>query len=77
MHIGDWSPSPFSERPLTAGEQRRQFDLAVREAELKQRDAALRRIERAIALTPVPARYFDAGHNTDEDGWWAQQLGRA
>jgi hypothetical protein len=77
VHTGDWSPSPFSERPTTAGDQRREFDLAVREAELKRRESALKRIERAIALTPVPARYFDRGHNEHENDWWAQQLGRA
>ena len=77
MHTGDWSPSPFSERPTTAGDHRREYDLAVREAELKRRESALKRIERAMALTPVPATYFDPGHNEDEHDWWAQQLGRA
>lgn len=75
MHIGDWSPSPFSQLPASAGDRRREFDLALREAQLERRTAALKRIERAIALTPVPQSYFDAGHNADEDGWWAKQLG--
>jgi hypothetical protein len=74
VHIGEPSPSPFFEPPSTAGE-RRERDLAAREVDVERREAALRRIQRAIALTPVPAEYFRAGQNSDEDGWWAQQLG--
>jgi hypothetical protein len=55
---------------------RREFDLAVREMELRRREAALRRAEHAVALPRVPAKYFDAGHNSDEDDWWAKQLGK-
>jgi hypothetical protein len=55
---------------------RREFDLAVREAELKRREAALKLAERAVALPHVPTKYFDPGHNSNEDDWWAKQLGR-
>jgi hypothetical protein len=74
VFTGESSPSPFSERPLSAADGR-EFDLAVREVEFKRREAALKRIERAMALTPVPAEYFDPGQNRDEDDWWAKQLG--
>ena len=54
----------------------REFDLAVREAELRRREAEVERTERTNALPRVPADYFQAGENTDEDDWWAKQLGR-
>ena len=54
----------------------REFDLAVREAELLRREAELSRVEQATALPRVPVGYFRAGENTDEDDWWAKQLGR-
>jgi hypothetical protein len=71
---GESSLWPFSDRADDSRE-RREFDLAVREIELKRREAALERIERDLALTPVPATYFEAGHNAEEDDWWAKQLG--
>ena len=52
------------------------FALAVREAEFKRREEALKHAKRALALPRVPAEYFDAGHNSDEDSWWSKQLGR-
>jgi hypothetical protein len=67
--------SESSEGPLTVAD-RREFDLAVREAEFKRREAALKRAQREVALPRVPTNYFDAGHNSDEDDWWAKQLGR-
>jgi len=75
MHLGDWSQNPFYERPPTAGDRRREFDLAIREAEFKRREAALKRIERAIALTPVPAEFFHPRRSSHEDDWGATQLG--
>ena len=74
VQTGDSNVWPFSDRASDSRE-RRAFDLAVREVEIERREAALRRIERAVALTPVPASYFAAGHNADEDDWWARQLG--
>ncbi len=76
MHQGEAILGPAVEQVLTTF-KRRTFDLAVREAELQRRETALKRIERDMALTPVPAEYFDAGRNMDEDGWWAKQLGRS
>ncbi len=74
MLRSQFHPTPVSEGPLSpAG--RREFDLAVREVELKRREAALKRAERAVALPRVSDEYFDAGHNSDEDDWWAKQLG--
>ena len=75
MHIAEWDARPFPERRSPAA-NRREFDLAVREADLRRREAALTRIGRAMALTPVPAEYFDPGQNPSEDDWWAKQLGR-
>ena len=74
MHHGESMLGPAVEQ-LMSTVHRRQFDMAVREAELKRRETALRRIERDMALTPVPAEYFHPGKNSDEGGWWAKQLG--
>ena len=75
MQTGGSSPTPFSgTRSSTA--DRREFDLAVREAEFKRREAALERAEHAVALPRVPAEYFEPGQNSGEDDWWAKQLGR-
>jgi len=53
-----------------------EFDLAVREAELSRREAAVRKAEEAAALPRAPRDYFLPGDNADEDDWWAKQLGR-
>ena len=74
MQHGESLLGPAVEQLLSTV-HRRQFDLAVREVELKRRETVLKRIERDMVLTPVPAEYFHAGHNADEDGWWAKQLG--
>ena len=66
--------SLYSDTPASASDQR-EFDLAVRELEFKRREEVLRRAEETLALPRVAAEYFDAGHNSDEDGWWARQLG--
>ena len=74
MHQGESILEFYSER-ISAAADRRDFDLAVREVEFKRREAALKRIERDMALTPVPAEYFHPGKNSHEDDWWAKQLG--
>jgi hypothetical protein len=76
VQAAESSPWPFAGRP-PRGDDERRFDLAVRELELERREAALAKITRAIALTPVPASYFDSGQNAQEDDWWAKQLGSA
>ena len=53
----------------------REFDLAVREAELKRREEALKQAEKDRSLPRVPADYFGAGSSSDERDWWAKQLG--
>jgi len=53
----------------------RDFELAVRELELRRREALVRRAEQAAALPRVPSSYFDCGANEDEDEWWAKQFG--
>jgi len=55
---------------------RREFELAVRELEMKRREENLRRQERAAALPRMPASYFNPGNNAHEDDWWAKQFGR-
>ena len=65
----------FVETPHEAA-VRREFDLAVRELELKRREAEIRQRERAAALPRMPASYFSAGNNAQEDDWWAKQFGR-
>jgi hypothetical protein len=54
---------------------RREFDFAIREAELKRREAAVKNAEHAAALPRVQTMYFSPGENADEDDWWAKQLG--
>ena len=54
----------------------RMVDLAVRELDVIRRETALERAGGTPALPRVPAGYFSAGHNPDEDAWWAMQLGR-
>jgi hypothetical protein len=75
MQIVDWSYRPLTAAPSSTAAT---ADTAERSnvIDFRRRAAALRRIERAVALTPVPAEYFDAGNNRDEDDWWAKQLGR-
>jgi len=68
MLTGESSYTPFRDTPLGVA-VKRQFDLAVREA-------ALRRAERAVALPRVSPEYFHPGHYSNEDDWWAKQLGR-
>jgi hypothetical protein len=74
MHAVGSSLTSFSSTgPSTV--DRREFDLAVREAELKRREAAVENAEHAAALPRVQAMYFAPGENADEDDWWAKQLG--
>jgi hypothetical protein len=74
MHVVDWSFSPLNAAPSTPAAPAAADRSNV--IDFRRRAVALRRIERAVALTPVPAEYFDAGNNRDEDDWWAKQLGR-
>ncbi len=71
VHTGD---SGRSELDVRVAEFK--FALAVREAQFKRREEALKRAERALALPRVSAQYFEPGNNLDEDGWWSKQLGR-
>jgi hypothetical protein len=73
VQTGEWSPEPSSERRAIAA-NRCEFALAGRGVDLERRAAALTRIERAIALTPVPATYFDADRSSNAGDWWAKQL---
>jgi hypothetical protein len=73
VEIGESSPRPSSERPPPSDWH--VFDLPAGEVDLERREAALARIERAMAMTPVPATYFGAGPNAGEETWWAKQLG--
>ncbi|HEY3920688.1 MAG TPA: hypothetical protein VGL76_01115 [Gaiellaceae bacterium] len=56
-------------------DNRREFEFAIRELELRRREEALRRAELAAALPRVPAAYFKPARN-DEESWWEKQLGR-
>ena len=73
MLTSESSPVPFRDTPLGMA-VKRQFELAVREAEIRGRESALARIERP--LPRVPAEYFEAGQYSNEDSWWSKQLGR-
>jgi len=88
VQTGELNRRPFSDRP-SGSISKSELDLAVRVAdfkatlsariaELKRREDALNRAERAAAavLPRVSAAYFDAGHNAREDDWWSRQLGR-
>ena len=74
MQLRESSPNAFAV-PLWLATNLRELDVAVRDDTVKRRDAALRRIQRELAPPRVPASYFDAGHNSHEDDWWARQLG--
>jgi hypothetical protein len=54
----------------------REVELLVRELELTRREEALKRAEQSASLPRMPAAYFEGGSDSDEDGWWALQLGR-
>ena len=73
MLTSESSQVPFRDTPLGMA-VKRQFELAVREAECRGRESVLGRSERP--LPRVPVEYFDAGHYSNEDSWWSQQLGR-
>ena len=73
MLTSESSPVPFKDTPLGMA-VKRQFELAVREAECRGRESALGRIERP--LPRVPVEYFDPGQYSNEDSWWSKQLGR-
>jgi hypothetical protein len=66
---------PISELTSSAPDLRK-LDLALREVTLERREAALQRVERASALRRVPAIYFESGRSSQEEAWWAKQLGR-
>src|SRR4051812_30614762 len=68
-------PEPISAPTWNASELR-EFDLAFRETTLERREAALKRVERSIVVRRVPAVYFESGRSSQEDDWWAKQLGR-
>jgi hypothetical protein len=55
-------------------DNRREFELALRELDLRRREEALRRVEQATALPRVPAGYFKPAR-TNEQTWWEKQLG--
>ena len=57
-------------------DNRREFELAVRELELRRREEALRRVEPTVALPRVPAAYFKPARTAGEGEWWEKQLGR-
>jgi hypothetical protein len=54
---------------------RREFEVWLREAALKRREAAVKDAEQAAAPPPVQAKYLSPGENADEDDWWTKQLG--
>ena len=78
MLTGESSPTPCRDTPFRDTPLgivvKQQFELAVRKAEFRGREAALGRVE--PALPRVPVEYFDPGHYSDEDNWWSKQLGR-
>ncbi|HZQ02930.1 MAG TPA: hypothetical protein VFA88_02805 [Gaiellaceae bacterium] len=53
----------------------RVLELAVREADVRRREALLRRAEQTDPLLRVPRDYFDCGAYDEEDEWWAMQFG--
>ena len=73
MQTGELTPRRSPEWPQSVAHLR-QHGLTAQEVDLERREAALTRIERAIALTPFPAEYFEPGRKSNAGDWWARQL---